>query len=122
MTMGCERCDFGWRWVQPEYAERVVPMPDLPVLDDRSSVAEIEHVEKVTSDVVIGRAGVTNSVYPCKVCQSDLFFRWAARHLDSKHNVGACSECMDLRKHRRSFERRGPKPIEATPRRDLENF
>lgn len=37
-----------------------------------------------------------NTVYPCKVCQPQMFFRWMRGHLDSDHDRRNCSECGEI--------------------------
>lgn len=86
---GCERCEFGWRHVGAEYAERLFPEPDVSNLDPTAAAQRV---------AVVGaqRAGVLNSVYPCKNCRPADFFRWAEGHYASDHDRGACGECAEI--------------------------
>jgi hypothetical protein len=95
-ALGCDRCEFGWRTVVEANAERQFPRPDG--IDDPSRTPEErDALERIWK----GRlAGAKNSVYPCKVCNAVMFFRWAAGHLDSNHDRSGCSECLDARNGR----------------------
>lgn len=75
----CERC-HGARfvWVQPSYAET-----RLKVKDHSSQAAAVE------------RAGLLQTVYPCKVCNPKLFYRWARGCLASDHDPWDCPDCYE---------------------------
>lgn len=113
---GCDRCEFGWRTVSPGYPAAQVPMPDLSGLpEDLREVAERE--------VLTRRAGLVGAVYPCKECQTALFFRWAAGHLESKHDEENCEECSEIRRGKKpsglSLAAPGPPVSERDKRMDF---
>lgn len=66
-------------------------MPDFSALPE--DLAEIAR-----KDIEYRRAGLADSVYPCKECQPTLFFRWAGGHLASKHDQVDCEECAEIRR------------------------
>lgn len=97
--MTCENgCEFGWLTVQPGYAERWVPDPDPSVVTPENMPAAVALVEA-------RRAGLRGTVYPCKVCNKEAFFRWAGGHFVSGHDEQPCNDpnCQRARHgHRRS--------------------
>lgn len=96
---GCDACEFGWRSVQMPYCEKMFPVAD----DD-----DDEAIERARER----RAAAMNTVYPCKVCQPNLFFRWVGGHLDKEHDRGACEECSSIG-HRRRGARHVSAPVNA---------
>lgn len=76
-------CDGGWRWVKRPYAEH------LAATTDGSEPAA--HVI----------AALLNTVYPCRNCRPDAFYRWANQHWSPDHDVAACQDCADAHGGRR---------------------
>lgn len=112
----CEKCDgHGWRTVKEDYAVRTARRPlhlDSPNPDDRQRASAIY-------EAAIGAA--RNSVYPCRECNSSLFYRWAGGHLESTHDRSACVECQQPRKGRYTpKEPREPDLFKERPRKDLD--
>lgn len=113
----CTRCDGGWIEVRPAYAEHMHPDPDP------------EHVAHLTPDELavvreqleLKRRAAANSVYPCKVCRPQMFWRWAGGHFKPGHDPLSCDECVEALGGRRAARRAGKAYPEASsvPRRDL---
>lgn len=88
--MTCDRCSgAGWRPVEDGYAERAVP--DL-------TMAEIGHLdgpatEAVERDHARRRRLAAQMVYPCNLCNANLYDRWIDGHLDPDHRHEGCSVC-----------------------------
>lgn len=109
-------CDNGWVWVGRKYAEHIANGMALgPGVSYESVVA-----------------GLLNTVYPCRLCQPDLFYRWARKHFAKEHDVATCPDCIEVhggvknaRKHARAAAG-SSRPVEnyepdrPPPRRDLE--
>lgn len=111
----CVRCEGGWVQVRPEYAVHRFPDPTMEQLagaDDATRAAMWRTVE-------CSRAAARNSVYPCRRCRPEAFYRWAGGHLDAGHDVLACSECIELMTPRRASRARRT-PVTTTPRRDTD--
>lgn len=95
--LGCEHCEFGWRSVRLESVEAANPRP--VALDDEA--LSDEDRARITLTWQARLASGKNTVYPCKECNPDLFYRWAKGHLDSAHERAGCAECLELDHPRR---------------------
>lgn len=73
-------CDRGWLWVGQKYAEHIA--------------AGMALGPGVPTQAVV--AGLLNTVYPCKECQPDLFYRWARKHFATDHDVSSCPDCVEV--------------------------
>ncbi len=111
----CSKC-HGHRWVpvQPGYALHMHPDPtieQLAVLDEAGQA-------KLWAEVASKRAAAENSVYPCRQCAPQLFFRWAGGHFAMGHLAVECDECTELlgRKAARRHDRITT-PVTTPPRR-----
>jgi hypothetical protein len=71
-------CDAGWRWVSQSYAEHIAA--DVVVEGDTPAAAVI--------------AALRNSVYPCRICHPQRFFRWAEGHFRPDHDLASCPDCI----------------------------
>ncbi len=111
----CSHCgNIGWVFVADAYAERMHPVPTAV----QAKYLDTD-LQLLAARVGAARAAAADSVYPCKRCNTDLFYRWAGGHLDSKHDRGSCDECCDLA-GRRPRRRPAPAPdAVGTDRKDL---
>lgn len=86
----CGDCNStGWRYVSRAYAEHEAKQrmaqgenPRSP-LDDPADFAKwVEYYE--------------STVYPCRTCNAETFYRWSGGHLDRDHDRAGCTECRGL--------------------------
>lgn len=116
----CEPCQgTGWRKVQPKYAEHQANLRHPAPEDgsDRTDVAQRQWRSAYLTAL--------NTVYPCKDCNTETFWRWANGHLDSQHDRSNCAECIALgvvgskRRHAgrstRAMDRPPPQPEPPKP-------
>lgn len=113
----CGHCDgTGWVWVAEAYALHAHPVPTA-----EQAAARGADLAVLTAKASASRAAVLASVYPCKHCNTALFYRWAGGHLDTGHDRGRCGECIDVTG--RGTRRRRAAPAEPEPvgadRKDL---
>lgn len=107
------RCDgTGWVQVQEAYAEQHLA-PDL--FADPDTVSE-QAAQLAEQRLAQQRAALAQSVYPCRVHNPRLFFRWAQGHLDPQHDRSDCPECTSDTP-RRGGRRRVPAGVPALPER-----
>lgn len=106
MSEECDRCDDGWVGVTAAYPLQLVPDRDLSVVAD-------EHHGAVVDAIKRARWYASRSVYPCKSCRPELFYRWAGGHLDRRHDPGTCDECIELTGRRPSLRR--SEPVRSDP-------
>jgi hypothetical protein len=118
----CGRCHGdGWVEVQPQYAVQQFPDPTmekLAQLDDAGQQRLWDHVRAM-------RAAAERSVYPCRACNADLFYRWAGGHLAHDHDTGRCADCIEtlgVKGARSAARGRNREPVPATtpPRKDTD--
>jgi hypothetical protein len=97
--------------VQPAYAAQLVPDPPAEVWQHLSA----DEAAALRAQVRLRRLAAERHVYPCRVCNERLFFRWAGRHYLPDHDVGGCSECITARggPRERRMSHAGPRPIDA---------
>lgn len=87
----CGKCHgVGWAWVGRSYPLEQVPDPTADLLAQIPAEAH----PRVRFHVALSRAAAAASVYPCRVCNERLFYRWRGGHLDSDHERGHCPECQ----------------------------
>lgn len=114
---GCRaggRCGgVGWVQVTAAYAEKLFPLPPAATLEDADHAAAFAALAEA---VERRRRAAADSWYPCRECEPSLFYRWAGRHLDSKHDRAGCAECSleDEEKRRRPRTERAA-PAHAAP-------
>lgn len=86
----CAPCDgSGWRRVQAKYAEHQASLKVPRELDVEWTAAH-EKAWRSAYETAL------NSVYPCKDCNTEMFWRWANGHLDREHDRASCAECIAL--------------------------
>lgn len=111
----CTACDSsGWRQVTAKYAEHQANLK-YPQPEDR----ERTEAEQQLWDTA--RATAMNTSYPCKVCNTSVFWRWANGHFDREHDRAACPECATPKGARPRSHRavdRPPPPSEPPPAYD----
>ncbi len=96
-TKPCPRqCDRGWVTVTAAYVDRYAPIPTPP--DPTAPAATWAEYDQLAAHVHAIRAGLVNTVYPCRHCRPSLFYRWVGRHFEPDHDAGACTECHDVRR------------------------
>ncbi len=87
----CGKCHgVGWVWVGPRYPVEQVPDPAESLLAQIPAEAHAMHARQVD----LQRRAAALSVYPCRACNSALFYRWREGHLASDHDRGSCPECQ----------------------------
>ncbi len=90
---GCPRggrCDgTGWVQVTPAGAAAMHPDPPPPDLD--MTEAELAEHALFCRRAAAARKSAETSVYPCKDCNADRFYRWAGGHYKPNHT---CPECV----------------------------
>lgn len=74
----CDDCVGGWRYVQEAYAVQIAATKGEPESDAYKAAL----------------SAARNTVYPCRTCQPDRYYRWADHHLDGNHDRSACVECI----------------------------
>lgn len=109
------RCEgTGWVQVQPAYAEQHLA-PDLftpeQELDEAAAELARQRAERE-------RAALASSVYPCRVHNARLFYRWAGGHLDPEHDRDHCPECTTATPRRGSRRRNYSPPEHTEPERE----
>lgn len=105
-------CEHGWKFVGADYALRHAKRPpflDAPPGPDQTR-AQAAYDQQLAS--------WGDSVYPCKVCNTTAFMRWAGGHQEPDHRRDECDECEEVRRGRRPAAR-ADNPYTPTPRRDL---
>lgn len=108
------RCDgHGWVQVRPDYADDRMPVVPQDVLD-RLTDQDRERFERNLAAI---RAALESSVYPCQVCEPELFMRWVHGHLDSDHDRGSCDDCNPKATRRATVTHAAPP--EPKERKDL---
>jgi hypothetical protein len=115
MPNGCTHCDgHGWITVLPGYVERHAPWPDPPGLgctDDDQAAYDL-----AVTACEAARSALARSVYPCKHCRPNLFFRWANGCMAPGHEQGACELCQAVAPRRRGSQpAREPTTVGAPP-------
>lgn len=116
-----ERCERGWITVTAAYVDEHAPK--RPTAEVWDGMTDAERAAWEAQDEAV-RAGLAATVYPCKQCEPEMFYRWAGGHLDPRHNRADCDECSTPRSRRRTRSTAGPDP-EPVPdpawagRRDL---
>lgn len=108
MADGCDRCEFGWRFVDIEYANRLFPEPEA-VKDVSIPEADRKRMEGVWR---ARHAGALNSVIPCKECCGMLYERWAGGHLASNHDRSGCAECQEAKQTKKKPDERPRKEVD----------
>lgn len=94
----CGKCHgVGWVWVGRSYPLEQVPDPAADLL---AQIPAETHAE-LARQVDLARKAAAASVYPCRACNSNLFFRWREGHLASDHDRGGCPECQGTPRRRR---------------------
>lgn len=95
-TCPCGKCHgLEWAWVGPSYADKAVPGLTL---EQAAAVqaAGPEAVALVDWQLHVQRASAVNSVYPCRACNTDRFYRWRDGHYGGdQHNRATCTGCQD---------------------------
>lgn len=87
----CGKCHgVGWAWVGRSYPLEQVPDPTAELLAQIPAEAHA----RVVQQVELQRRAAAASVYPCRACNSALFYRWRGGHLDSEHDRAHCAECQ----------------------------
>ncbi len=104
----CRRClGSGFLTVLPDYADTQYPETlDLTTLSDaeRAVVDFQRHML---------RSAAANSVYPCRECRPEQFFRWLGGHWQPDHDKSACDEC------KAAGLPRSRRPVTTVERKDL---
>jgi hypothetical protein len=116
MSLGCELCESGWRMATENYV--LTQAPDLP--DDLLAALDPEQQAVTLDRLRIQRAALATSVYPCKACNSETFYRWLGGHLASDHDTASCDECRARLPRRRGQPRPAATPPAEPVRKDLD--
>lgn len=89
----CGKCHgVGWAWVSAGYPLAQVPEPPFDLLASLDPAA----TELLRSQLAAARAAAAASVYPCRACNSSLFFRWREGHLSDDHDRADCADCQSV--------------------------
>lgn len=87
----CGKCHgVEWVWVTPSYPFTQVPDPTAELLAQIPAEAHAA----LAAQVDLARRAAAASVYPCRACNSALFYRWRGGHLASDHDRADCPECQ----------------------------
>lgn len=89
----CKCGNTGWVDVQPQYAAHMYPDPEATVLAQLPA----DQAQLLVAEVAARRAAAANTVYPCRLHQATLFYRWAGKHFEKDHDPGTCAECIEVR-------------------------
>lgn len=91
MSCAAPRCDgHGWQTVLPSYAAKhLAPQPPAEVWDRWTPDEQRTWQERNAAEAET----LAKTVYPCKECNTALFFRWVGSHLESNHNRAECVDC-----------------------------
>lgn len=112
----CDTCDgSGWRTVTEKYAQAQADQA-MP------RVEGVEWTDAHQARWQSAFASARNTVYPCKVCNADTFWRWANGHFARDHDRVGCPECDTPRGSKRKRPSRigeqPPPPAEPPPAHD----
>lgn len=92
----CTDCEgTGWRRVLPTYAEHMYPSPAADLLGAQLGEAAFAELVRQTD---MKRAAAVNTVYPCRTCRPNQFYRWANGHYGAEHDADRCPQCVATRR------------------------
>lgn len=117
MSCDIERCDHGWVTVLPSYADRHAPQQPSADVWDRMSAKERETWETNTAAAWLA---LSETVYPCRMCQPDAFYRWVQGHWSSDHDRDRCEICQEEAGSKPAMQHAATPVASVPPRRDLE--
>lgn len=108
----CPDCSGeGWRTVLPSYAEHMYPMP-MATLTDPLDAQALAVLQEATAE---RRAAAANTIYPCRTCRPQQFYRWANGHFTPEHDSDRCPQCSAIRRGKEPPMDDGPPRPAARP-------
>jgi hypothetical protein len=108
-------CDRGMIHVSADYAARQYP----DWTDEQLAHLSPEQRADATLRLTERRHAATNSVYPCRRCRPEQFYRWADGHMKPGHDPARCGICNDPPSPHRTAKRATMPPVGSNPRSDL---
>lgn len=90
--MTCATCGgLGFCLVRDGYVDKQAPTPA------REPGESDEHYAGRVVENDARRAALAKTVYPCRECRPQQFFKWAAGHFGIDHDRQGCPDCRDSR-------------------------